>query len=83
MNPKMWGPPRRPPQPRHPCPANGIAFIGPNRGRNGRVASEGERGAHGLTLEIVAAIEALLDGAPKPLAGKKVVVTSGPTHEAD
>lgn len=32
-------------------------------------------------LEIVAAIEALLDQSPKPLAGKKIVVTSGPTHE--
>ncbi|TIX98701.1 MAG: bifunctional phosphopantothenoylcysteine decarboxylase/phosphopantothenate synthase, partial [Mesorhizobium sp.] len=32
-------------------------------------------------LEIVAAIEALLDISPKPLAGRKIIVTSGPTHE--
>ena len=32
-------------------------------------------------LEIVAAVEALLDGRPRPLAGKRIVVTSGPTHE--
>ncbi|MBP0573375.1 phosphopantothenoylcysteine decarboxylase, partial [Mycobacterium tuberculosis] len=32
-------------------------------------------------LEIVAAIEALLAPAAKPLAGKRVLVTSGPTHE--
>ncbi|TIM50272.1 MAG: bifunctional phosphopantothenoylcysteine decarboxylase/phosphopantothenate synthase, partial [Mesorhizobium sp.] len=29
----------------------------------------------------VAAIEALLDISPKPLAGRKIIVTSGPTHE--
>jgi phosphopantothenoylcysteine decarboxylase/phosphopantothenate--cysteine ligase len=32
-------------------------------------------------LEIVAAIEALLDSRPKPLAGRKIIITSGPTHE--
>jgi phosphopantothenoylcysteine decarboxylase/phosphopantothenate--cysteine ligase len=32
-------------------------------------------------LEIVAAAEALLADGPKPLAGRKAIVTSGPTHE--
>ncbi|WP_292150160.1 phosphopantothenoylcysteine decarboxylase, partial [Mesorhizobium sp.] len=32
-------------------------------------------------LEIVAAIEAMLDEKPQPLAGRKIIVTSGPTHE--
>ncbi|URK88874.1 hypothetical protein LP421_18335 [Rhizobium sp. RCAM05350] len=32
-------------------------------------------------LEIAAAAEQLLDAGPKPLAGKKAIVTSGPTHE--
>src|SRR6188472_4269130 len=32
-------------------------------------------------LEIVAAIEAMLDSKPKPLAGRRIIVTSGPTHE--
>src|SRR5438270_821680 len=34
-------------------------------------------------LEIVAAVEDLLNaaGSPKPLAGRRVIVTSGPTHE--
>ncbi|TIN17687.1 MAG: bifunctional phosphopantothenoylcysteine decarboxylase/phosphopantothenate synthase, partial [Mesorhizobium sp.] len=32
-------------------------------------------------LEIVAAIEALLDVGPRPLSGRKIIVTSGPTHE--
>jgi phosphopantothenoylcysteine decarboxylase/phosphopantothenate--cysteine ligase len=31
--------------------------------------------------EIIAAADALLDDGPKPLAGKKAIVTSGPTHE--
>jgi len=32
-------------------------------------------------LEIVAAVEDLLNGGERPLAGKKIIVTSGPTHE--
>jgi phosphopantothenoylcysteine decarboxylase/phosphopantothenate--cysteine ligase len=32
-------------------------------------------------LQIVASIETLMDDAPKPLAGKTAIVTSGPTHE--
>ena len=47
-----------------------------------------ERGEHGIgrmaePLEIVAAIEGLLakPKAARPLAGKRVIVTSGPTHE--
>jgi phosphopantothenoylcysteine decarboxylase/phosphopantothenate--cysteine ligase len=32
-------------------------------------------------LEIVAAAEALLHDDPRPLAGKRAIVTSGPTHE--
>jgi phosphopantothenoylcysteine decarboxylase/phosphopantothenate--cysteine ligase len=32
-------------------------------------------------LEIVAAIEALLAPAERPLAGRRIIVTSGPTHE--
>jgi phosphopantothenoylcysteine decarboxylase/phosphopantothenate--cysteine ligase len=47
------------------------------------MAESGEAGEGRMAepLEIVAAIEALLAGAAKPLAGKKIVVTSGPTHE--
>ncbi len=32
-------------------------------------------------LEIVAKIETLLDAAARPLSGRKIIVTSGPTHE--
>lgn len=79
MNPKMWDHPaaRRN---RDTLARDGIAFIGPNRGEMAE-SGEGGEGRMAEPLEIVAAIEALLDGAPKPLAGKKVVVTSGPTHE--
>ena len=47
------------------------------------MAESGEAGAGRMAepLEIVAAIEALLDAQPKPLAGRKIIVTSGPTHE--
>ena len=79
MNPKMWS---------HPATrrnhaqleTDGIAFIGPNIGE---MAESGEAGAGRMAepLEIVEAIEALLDTRPKPLAGKKIIVTSGPTHE--
>lgn len=56
---------------------DGIGFAGPNQGD----MACGEYGAGRMAepLEIVAAIEArLADG---PLAGKRVLVTSGPTHE--
>ncbi|MEQ1941452.1 bifunctional phosphopantothenoylcysteine decarboxylase/phosphopantothenate--cysteine ligase CoaBC [Mesorhizobium sp. VNQ89] len=79
MNPKMWSHPatRR----NHAQLENdGIVFVGPNRGE---MAERGEAGAGRMAepLEIVAAVEALLDSRPKPLAGKKIIVTSGPTHE--
>jgi phosphopantothenoylcysteine decarboxylase/phosphopantothenate--cysteine ligase len=79
MNPAMWG---------HPATQrnadvlrrDGIAFVGPNAGE---MAETGEAGTGRMAepLEIVAAIEALLDDTPKPLAGRTIIVTSGPTHE--
>ncbi|WLS03995.1 bifunctional phosphopantothenoylcysteine decarboxylase/phosphopantothenate--cysteine ligase CoaBC [Shinella oryzae] len=79
MNPKMWS---------HAATRrnvetlrrDGLAFIGPNAGE---MAESGEAGAGRMAepLEIVAAVERLLDGGGKPLAGRKAVVTSGPTHE--
>jgi phosphopantothenoylcysteine decarboxylase/phosphopantothenate--cysteine ligase len=79
MNPKMWSHPatRRN---RAQLEKDGILFIGPN---TGEMAESGEEGAGRMAepLEIVAAIEVLLDTRPKPLAGKKIIVTSGPTHE--
>jgi phosphopantothenoylcysteine decarboxylase/phosphopantothenate--cysteine ligase len=81
MNPRMW---------EHPATrrnlgqliADGIAVVGPNRGE---MAEPGEHGVGRMAepLEIVAAIEAELGGtgAAKPLAGRRMIVTAGPTHE--
>lgn len=79
MNPKMWSHPatRRN---RATLEKDGVLFTGPN---SGEMAEGGEAGEGRMAepLEIVAKIEALLDTAPKPLAGRKIIVTSGPTHE--
>ena len=76
MNVRMW---------QHPATqrnietllSDGIAVVGPNEGD--MACGEYGPGRMSEPLEIVAAIEAQLsDG---PLAGKKMLVTSGPTHE--
>jgi phosphopantothenoylcysteine decarboxylase / phosphopantothenate---cysteine ligase len=79
MNPKMWAAPatRRNAET---LKADGIHFIGPMAGEMAE-SNENGTGRMAEPLEIVAAAVKLLDGAPKPLAGKKVIVTSGPTHE--
>ncbi|CAH1659106.1 bifunctional phosphopantothenoylcysteine decarboxylase/phosphopantothenate--cysteine ligase CoaBC [Chelatococcus asaccharovorans] len=85
MNPLMW---------EHPATrrnmaqlvADGVHVVGPN---SGRMAERGEEGPGRMAepLEIVAAIALALQGnagqagAALPLAGRRVVVTSGPTHE--
>lgn len=82
MNPRMW---------LHPATqrnvatlqADGIRFIGPN---SGEMAERGEAGPGRMAepLEIAAAIEAMLGGKSQPLgplAGRHVLITSGPTHE--
>ncbi len=60
---------------------DGVAVVGPN---NGRMA-EAETGPGRMAEpdEIADAVEALLAGSPgeRPLAGRHVLVTSGPTHE--
>jgi phosphopantothenoylcysteine decarboxylase / phosphopantothenate---cysteine ligase len=82
MNVRMW---------QHPATqrnlamlkGDGVAVVGPNEG----AMAEAEQGPGRMAepLEIVAALEALLGAAPAraagPLAGKRVLVTSGPTHE--
>jgi phosphopantothenoylcysteine decarboxylase/phosphopantothenate--cysteine ligase len=80
MNPRMW---------EHPATrrnfdrlvADGVGIVGPNRGE---MAEHGETGVGRMAepLEIVAAVEAAF--APHArglLAGKRVLVTAGPTHE--
>ncbi|KRS12537.1 bifunctional phosphopantothenoylcysteine decarboxylase/phosphopantothenate synthase [Roseovarius atlanticus] len=56
---------------------DGIGFVGPNAGD--MACGEHGPGRMSEPLEIVAAVEARL--AAGPLAGKRIVVTSGPTHE--
>ncbi len=79
MNPAMWEHPATQ-RNREILDGDGIRLVGPNRGEMAESGEAGE-GRMAEPLEIVAAIEALLDGARKPLAGKRIVVTSGPTHE--
>jgi phosphopantothenoylcysteine decarboxylase/phosphopantothenate--cysteine ligase len=56
---------------------DGVAFVGPNEGD--MACGESGPGRMAEPLEIVAAVEAKLsDG---PLKGKRVLITSGPTHE--
>lgn len=84
MNPRMWS---------HPATrrnletlrGDGIAFVGP---AEGEMAETGESGVGRMAepVEIADAAAALLRPAgekasPKPLAGKRVLVTSGPTQE--
>ena len=81
MNPMMW---------RHPATqrnvtrvvADGAQLIGPN---DGEMAESGEAGTGRMAepLEIVDAAQRILssDSTDKPLAGKRVLITSGPTHE--
>jgi phosphopantothenoylcysteine decarboxylase/phosphopantothenate--cysteine ligase len=79
MNPRMWS--HTATRRNHATlEKDGIAFIGPARGE---MAESGEAGEGRMSepLEIVAAIEMLLDAHPRPLSGRKIIVTSGPTHE--
>jgi phosphopantothenoylcysteine decarboxylase/phosphopantothenate--cysteine ligase len=81
MNPQMW---------EHPATRrnlarltdDGVAVVGPNAGE---MAEAGEAGVGRMAepLEIVAAALPLLDhgGIGHALAGRRVIVTSGPTHE--
>jgi phosphopantothenoylcysteine decarboxylase/phosphopantothenate--cysteine ligase len=81
MNPQMW---------QHPATrrnlarliGDSIALVGPN---TGEMAEAGEAGVGRMAepLEIVAAALALLANAAggRPLEGKRMIVTSGPTHE--
>jgi phosphopantothenoylcysteine decarboxylase/phosphopantothenate--cysteine ligase len=60
---------------------DGVRFIGPNEGE---MAESGEAGTGRMAepLEIVeAATRLLANAADLPLAGKRVLITSGPTHE--
>jgi phosphopantothenoylcysteine decarboxylase/phosphopantothenate--cysteine ligase len=60
---------------------DGVAMIGPNAGE---MAEAGEAGVGRMAepLEIASAAERLLrPPRPRPLAGKRILITAGPTHE--
>ena len=60
---------------------DGAVLIGPN---SGEMAEAGEAGIGRMSeaIEIAAAAERLLrPPVPRPLAGKRVLITAGPTHE--
>lgn len=80
MNPKMWSaaPTRRN---LATLVADGVMTIGPMAGE---MAESGEAGTGRMAepMEIVAAVEGFFDEAPKPLSGRRAIVTSGPTVEA-
>jgi len=60
---------------------DGIALIGPNAGEMAE-AREAGIGRMAEPLEIAAAAEHLLrPPQPRPLSGKRVLITAGPTHE--
>jgi phosphopantothenoylcysteine decarboxylase/phosphopantothenate--cysteine ligase len=81
MNPRMWD---------HAATqrnvaqliSDGVRMVGPN---DGEMAESGERGVGRMAepLEIVAAIEGIFakPGGSKLLAGRHLLITSGPTHE--
>lgn len=81
MNPKMWAHAATRRNARQ-LAADGIHFVGPN---SGEMAESGEQGIGRMSepLEIVAKIEKFwsVPQKDKPLSGKRVIVTSGPTHE--
>jgi phosphopantothenoylcysteine decarboxylase/phosphopantothenate--cysteine ligase len=60
---------------------DGVGMIGPNAGE---MAEAGEAGVGRMAepLEIAAAAERFLrPSQPRPLAGKRILITAGPTHE--
>ncbi len=79
MNPRMWSHPatRRN---RKTLERDGVLLVGP---AVGEMAESGESGKGRMAepYEIIRSIENLLDTSPKPLAGMRAIVTSGPTHE--
>jgi phosphopantothenoylcysteine decarboxylase / phosphopantothenate---cysteine ligase len=80
MNPSMWNNPatrRNVAQ----LQRDGFAMIGPNAGE---MAEAGEAGMGRMAepIEIASAAERLLHPPrPQPLAGKRILITAGPTHE--
>jgi phosphopantothenoylcysteine decarboxylase/phosphopantothenate--cysteine ligase len=80
MNPRMWSN-KATQRNLAQLIADGVALVGPNEGE---MAETGERGLGRMAepLEIATAVEILLRAnTEQPLKGKRVLITSGPTHE--
>ena len=79
MNPRMWSA-KATQRNVATLKKDGIHFVGPERGE---MAESGEAGLGRMAepMTILQAAALLLDGSPKPLTGRKAIVTSGPTHE--
>ena len=90
MNPRMWAN-KATQRNLKVLLADGVVSVGPNRGE---MAESGEAGLGRMAepLEIAAAVEKYLAGQPKAedtldglaktwLAGKRILITAGPTHE--
>ncbi len=77
MNPRMWNHPatRRN---RATLAADGVRFVGPNRGEMAEAGEAGEGRMADVPQIVAAVVGQFADG---PLTGKKIIVTSGPTHE--
>ena len=78
MNPRMWAA-KATARNLTQLTADGVRVVGPN---SGEMAERGEAGLGRMAepLEIVAAAESILRRGAA-LAGKRIIVTSGPTHE--
>jgi phosphopantothenoylcysteine decarboxylase/phosphopantothenate--cysteine ligase len=81
MNPRMWSN-KATQRNLARLVADGVALIGPNEGE---MAESGEHGTGRMAepLEIAAMVEKLLTaaGSAQVLRGRRVMITSGPTHE--
>jgi phosphopantothenoylcysteine decarboxylase/phosphopantothenate--cysteine ligase len=79
MNPMMWAN-RATARNIEQLVRDGATLVGPNEGE---MAERGEwgRGRMAEPLEVLAAVEKLCTSGARPLAGRRVIVTSGPTHE--
>ena len=78
MNVRMWQHPATQRNLAH-TEADGVHVVGPNDGE--MACGEFGPGRMAEPAEILAAIEQLLTPGARPLAGRKVVITAGPTRE--
>jgi phosphopantothenoylcysteine decarboxylase/phosphopantothenate--cysteine ligase len=79
MNPRMWSNAATQRNLRQ-LVADGVALVGPNEGEMAE-ANERGRGRMAEPTEIAEAALRLAKPQPQPLKGKRVLITSGPTHE--